>query len=722
MIFRVKYRYSIQLRVKGEIQMSKKAKIIVGIVAGVVAVALAATGITLGVLFASKGPFSGTVIDASTNTPMEGVSVSDGRNVVKTDADGKFELKGYHKSRFVTVTTPSGYVADSYYQHVEKGKESYDFKLTPNEGMGKEEHSFIQVADTEIDEGGVGPWIDSVKELVAQEDPAFLIHTGDICYEDGLKRHIQDMNSENMGLPVYYVIGNHDYVDGKYGEELFESIYGPVWYSFEVGNTHYVVTPFQNGADYKSGYNENDRWRWLANDLANTDPDKKVVIFNHTDSPSDDYVISFDNQTLDLKAHNLVAWVFGHYHYNYVYEQNGVVNISTAQPGSGGIDSSVGGSRLISLDGAGNVTTEMFYYDFDEPTQPENAVWSTQLDQRILFTDTLVQDGKVYTATISDENPIGGSVSCLDAETGAVLWTTPTQNSIKNNLIYQNGKIYAQDADGRIYCLNAADGSEIWQGQAELDYSLGTSSAMCADDATIYAGSASDVTAFDAETGSVRWTYHRGHGENSPAEFILAGDKLILSPHWDAVVALNKNTGEMLWENADPDLRFRSSTPIALDENTILAADDDSVATFDLSTGEISKTTFEGYNFGSSGQPVIDGNIAYLPTATKGIVAFNLDTKQIVWEMQPETGLVFTACYTNASNGITVEGTPVLSGNELIFGASDGYVYRLNKADGSVLSKVNVGAPILGKVAVNADGSIIVGDFAGRVTRISADQ
>lgn len=703
--------------------MSKKAKIIVGVVVGVVVVALAATGITLGILFSSKGPFSGTVIDTSTNTPMAGVSVSDGRNVVKTDAEGKFTLEGYHKSRFVTVTTPSGYVADSYYQHVEKGKESYDFKLTPNEGMGKEEHSFIQVADTEIGESGVGPWIDSVKNLVAQEEPAFLIHTGDICYEDGLKRHIQDMNSENMGLPVYYAIGNHDYVDGKYGEELFESIYGPVWYSFEVGNIHYVVTPFQTGGDYKSGYDENDRWRWLANDLANTDPDKKVVMFNHTDSPADDYVISFDRQSLDLKAHNLVAWVFGHYHYNYVYEQNGVVNISTAQPGSGGIDSSVGGSRLISLDRDGNITTKMFYYDFDQPAAaPENSVWSTQLDQRILFTDTLVQDGKVYTATVSDENPIGGSVCCLDAETGEILWNVPTQNSIKNNLVYLNNKIYAQDVDGRVYCLNAADGSTVWTGQAELDYSLGTSSAMCADDATIYAGSAADVTAFNAESGEVRWTYHRGHGENSPAEFIVAGDKLIISPHWDAVVALNKNTGEMLWENADPDLRFRSSTPIVLDGNTILAADDDSVATFNLSTGEIAKNTFEDYNFGSSGQPVIDGNIAYLPTATKGIVAFNLDTKQIAWEMQPETGLVFTACYTNERNGLTVEGTPVLFRDELIFGASDGYIYRLNKADGSIISKIDVGAPILGKIAVTADGSIIVGDFAGRVTKIAAAQ
>lgn len=705
--------------------MSKKAKIVVGVIAGVIAVALVATGITLGVIFSSKGPFTGTVIDASTHTPMAGVSVSDGRNVVKTDAEGKFTLDGYYKSRFVTVTTPSGYVADSYYQHVEKGKESYDFKLTPNAGMGQEKHSFIQVSDSEIGEDGVGPWIDSIHAMVEEQHPAFIIHTGDICYEAGLKRHIQDMNSENMGVPVYYTIGNHDYVDGKYGEELFESIYGPVWYSFEVGNIHYVVTPFQNGADYKSGYNENDRWRWLANDLANTDPDMKVVMFNHTISPEEDYVFQFDKQTLDLKEHNLVAWIYGHYHYNYINEQDGVINICTSQPGGGGIDSSVSGSRLITLDGGGNLTTQMFYYDFTgTPAAAENAAWSTQLEGRVLFTDTVTSpDGsRVYTATVGDDVPNKCGIYCLDAQTGEILWYIPTKNSIKNNLIYQNDKIYTQDTEGLVYCLNASDGSEIWTAQVDLQRSLGTSSGLCMDEKAVYAGSASDVSAFNAETGEKLWDYHRNRGENSPAEFVLAGDKLILSSHWDAIFALDKNTGSLLWENMDEDIRFRSSTPIAIDANRLLVADDDAVAIVNLENGEITKTNFENYNFGSSGQPVIDGNIAYLPTATKGIVAFDLDTQQIAWEMQPGTALAFTACYTNAKNALTVEGTPVLSGDQLIFAASDGYLYHINKADGTVLSKTNIGAPVFGKVALNADGSVIVGDFAGRITRIAAAQ
>ena len=40
------------------------------------------------------------------------------------------------------------------------------------------------------------------------------------------------------------MIGNHTMRAGNM-RGAFESIYGPVWYSFDVGNVHYVVTPFQ---------------------------------------------------------------------------------------------------------------------------------------------------------------------------------------------------------------------------------------------------------------------------------------------------------------------------------------------------------------------------------------------------------------------------------------------------------------------------------------------
>lgn len=368
--------------------MSKK--LIAAIVAAVIIIIAAAVGLFL--FFRSGGPYSGKVTEADTGNPVSGVMVTDGRNVVKTDENGQFTLKGYRKTRFITITTPSGYTCENFYISASKDTEEYNFVLTKDERTAAEDHSFIQISDTEIGENGVGDWINYLKQAVEDEKPAFLIHTGDICYEAGLKRHKSDMNTENMGVPVYYTIGNHDYVDGKYGEELYESIYGPVWYSFNVGNVHYVVTPFQTGADYRSGYSKNDRWKWLENDLANIDPDMKVVIFNHTKSPSEDYVISFSGRELDLKKHNLIAWVYGHYHNNHVEMQNGVLSVSTARPDCGGIDQSVSGARLINVNEAGEVSTRMLYYDYDVTKTPEaeKAVWTQQMSGNVVFSEIIM--------------------------------------------------------------------------------------------------------------------------------------------------------------------------------------------------------------------------------------------------------------------------------------------------------------------------------------------
>lgn len=169
--------------------MSGKKKIIAAVCAASV-VCLAAVVTEFAVL-SGDGPFTGKVTDDAGNG-IANVSVTDGRNVVKTDANGAFTLKGFRKSHFVTVTVPAGYQAKTYYLPIEKDRQSYDFVLTESELTGQTAHSFLQISDIEIGAGG----------------------TGDICYEDDLKRHIQDMNTDTMGCTVYYTIGNHDYVDG----------------------------------------------------------------------------------------------------------------------------------------------------------------------------------------------------------------------------------------------------------------------------------------------------------------------------------------------------------------------------------------------------------------------------------------------------------------------------------------------------------------------------
>ena len=185
------------------------------------------------VAFSASAAYTGRVfVDKNNNgvfdkgeKPMAGVAVSDGLNVVKTASDGTFSLPGHDRERFIFITTPSGYKTDNKHYHRINGDQiSYDFGLQSYNGGIKKDgsHKYVHIADTEIfNTENHGDWVNNVRDYVANEQAAFIIHTGDICYDNGLKAHIKLMNTANMDCPMFYCIGNHDLVKGKYGEELF---------------------------------------------------------------------------------------------------------------------------------------------------------------------------------------------------------------------------------------------------------------------------------------------------------------------------------------------------------------------------------------------------------------------------------------------------------------------------------------------------------------------
>lgn len=341
---------------------------------------------------------------------MKGVRVSDGLNVAVTGADGRFSLPGYDRTRFIFITTPSGFKTyNRHYIQADENTSSYDFGLIPykNGADSHGEHSFIQVTDTEISKTeGNEAWTDDLRRYAAAEHPAFIIHTGDICYPKGLKAHIELMNTANMGVPVYYVIGNHDLVVGDYGEQLFEQLYGPVYYSFDAGNTHYVVTPMAGG-DYAPSYDSDQVAAWLENDLANTDPSMSLVVFNHDLlTGGDRFVYGGKNKRIDLNAHNLRAWIYGHLHINHKRSHGeGVYSMCTSTPDKGGIDHSTSAYRVVKVGRDGSHATQLRYSYIHNSVVIASPKGATASDKVIVnayssvaetesVSYTLIRDGK----------------------------------------------------------------------------------------------------------------------------------------------------------------------------------------------------------------------------------------------------------------------------------------------------------------------------------------
>lgn len=66
-------------------------------------------------------------------------------------------------------------------------------------------YSFVQITDTET--SLYGDWIDNLKEYVKTNPTAFIIHTGDICYEAHQDFHGRYLRSVDLGIPTYYCVG-----------------------------------------------------------------------------------------------------------------------------------------------------------------------------------------------------------------------------------------------------------------------------------------------------------------------------------------------------------------------------------------------------------------------------------------------------------------------------------------------------------------------------------
>ncbi len=776
--------------------------------------------------------------DAGEKT-LKNISVSDGLNVVKSDKDGRFTLPGHPGERFIFITTPSGYLTKNrHYQPILPSTPSYDFGLIPyNAGIAKDKsHRFLQVTDTEIFNTTQNErWVADLRAYANNEKAAFIIHTGDICYEKGLKEHIRLMNTDNMGVPVFYCIGNHDLVKGKYGEEVFEKYYGPVYYSFDVAGVHYIVTPMPGG-DYQPGYTRDEVARWLKNDLAQVKKGTPVYIFNHDIlTTSDRFIYQGKTESIDLDAYNLKAWIYGHWHINFKQKQGKVWTVCTSSTDKGGIDHSKGGYRVMKVDRKGDFTSELRYcYQnrhlcISTPTQqtasttltvnayssispirrvtytckegnqilwkdkvltpqtdwtwstqlplankhvgkkltlevtsiqengekttetrtftyiPEKTTinlgsdwnnllgnsshnggvssanldptltlrWVTNVGANLYMTSPLIHQGKIYVASVDEDAKGQAHVYALDAQTGKTEWKHPVRASVKNSIAIAAGKVFAQDILGHLYALNTETGTVEWEAQLPINTPPGLIDGLTATDQIVYAGTGKALSAFDAASGKLLWRNDAWNQREGTTTTLSANaDVVIGSAQWSALYANDARNGKLLWQRNDNGLRNRGASA-AIHGNLLYLISEKAFFILDAKTGRTIVRKDLGYSVDVTSTPLLTDNEIIFGSAQRGLVALDNQTLEERWNCPVNNALIYTAPYTRPVSG-TIETSPLLAGDLVWVGASDGCIYGIDKRQGQIKWKHATGAPVFGSLA--ASGNVLVAtDFGGNV-------
>lgn len=242
------------------------------------------------------------------------VSVSNQREIVRTDASGRWTLPVTDDTIFFVIK-PSGWMTpvnenqlpQFYYIHKPKGSSvdyryaglaptgplpaSIDFGLSPSEEpdqfkailFGDPQPSSIEQVNYIAD--------DIIAELIGT-DAKFGVTLGDIMFDKLELFEPSNANVALIGIPWYNVIGNHDLnyesTDDAESDETFHRHFGPNYYSFDYGPVHFIVLDDiewgrrnkEGKLTYVGGLDER-QLTFVKNDLALVPEEKLVVLMMH---------------------------------------------------------------------------------------------------------------------------------------------------------------------------------------------------------------------------------------------------------------------------------------------------------------------------------------------------------------------------------------------------------------------------------------------------------
>lgn len=252
----------------------------------------------------------GLVADTEGN-PVEGVVVSDGFTCTATNAKGVYQIKRNRSSKYAYLSMPSGYEVPGqsdfgayplFYKASKSltGSNSTPFRVDFTlKRRTTDDTNFVLVAigdpQPDNDEHAQrfrNETIEDIKaELKQYAGKAIVgVALGDIIGIDDPNKpgaRLTKIKSAlgASGVPVFCVCGNHDKDKLDFTGGAFENIMGPLYYSFNIGDVHFVM--MDNLRFYEStvsGYNKgfsDEEVAWLEEDLKFVSKDKRIVICYH---------------------------------------------------------------------------------------------------------------------------------------------------------------------------------------------------------------------------------------------------------------------------------------------------------------------------------------------------------------------------------------------------------------------------------------------------------
>jgi outer membrane protein assembly factor BamB len=262
----------------------------------------------------------------------------------------------------------------------------------------------------------------------------------------------------------------------------------------------------------------------------------------------------------------------------------------------------------------------------------------------------VVVGGRVYVFTRQENDEL---VLCLDLASGKEIWRSEpypaSYNGGPEERNFSKGprstpavagtRVYTLGMGGTLSCLDARTGARLWRkdckpNPAAAPHDYGGSSPLVADGLCIVHvgdGKTGGLTAFDALTGEWKWCYADGYSpmSGSPILVDLAGERQVVTYTASSPAGVSAATGKKLWGVGSGGVGQPHTTPVRYKDLLLLADILQSLRALRLEEGgqgiralEVWKAKDLPLGYSS---PVLAGNLVFGMSSRKNGCFFCLD-------------------------------------------------------------------------------------------------
>jgi len=578
----------------------------------------------------------------------------------------------------------------------------------------------------------------TVNDINAQEDIAFVIHSGDVT-EFGSDAELQEAKNilSKLNKPWYIVPGNHDTKWSESGCNSFRTIFGAERFLFDHAGVRFIGCSSGPNMRMAPGLVPREDLVWLDS-IVNATPANQAIIFvNHY--PLDAGLANWDQVIEILKKKNTQVALCGHGHRNKHLDAEGIPNV-------------MGRSNLRAKDPVGGYNLVRMVFDtlYYAERRPLKTVANDGIQVMEPQGETLPDWGKVYlykhpyaaqskeTAEhpsyavnaqypavktvwkFQDKSDVGagivanttqafyansaGQLVAIDLKTGQKQWSYTTQGKIFSTPALSKEQVVVASTDGSVYCLLLKTGKLLWKVKTEKSI---VASPLIEGEVIYLGSSEGKFRALNLKDGKILWSFNGvvGFIESPPctdAERVYFGD-------WGTFFyALDKKTGRFIWRwsNGQSSRLYSPAAcyPVVTEGKVFIASPDRYVTALDALTGK--EIWRSNYAKGRESLGISeDRGVIYIKAMQDSLVAFNTNLQKL-WSL-------------NLGFGYEIGPTPTVERDGVIYLSTDkGVIYGVDAKKHQLVWAHKLSNALVNTVFPIGNGQVLTTTMDGWVARL----